>query len=195
MGGSGSGRWGGKPTIGRTRSYQLSTQLLRDFIRLEYSGFRINFHCDFDEIPVEGVIDTACLEPYLGLVHLARCDPPERQIYKISLTCTYPYGGGVRWWFLCPETGRRAAKLYLPLGGRRFLSRQAYSLVHDTRQMCRTSLLSRRITCVAEKLGQPSHHFYEPPEKPTRMRWRTYDRLVERWYKARDAYWATLNRP
>jgi hypothetical protein len=47
---------------------------------------------------------------------------------KISLVSTQASFGGLRWWFLCPRLNRRARKLYLPLGGRHFRSRQAYGL-------------------------------------------------------------------
>src|SRR5689334_2292481 len=44
--------------------------------------------------------------------------------------------GGRRWFFLCPQTGARACRLYLPRHGERFLSREAYGLryavEHDT---------------------------------------------------------------
>src|SRR5262245_18698116 len=191
MGGPGSGRLGGKPTIGRTRSYVLSTQLLRESLQLGRTGFQITFRSDCDEVVVEGAVET--LVPAIAVEHLTRCEPRTTNAYAILLDRTYPYGGGVRWWFLCPQTGRRAAKLYLPLGGRYFLSRQAYGLVHDTRQMSRRYRLSSRVTHIASKLGDRHHDFFKPPDKPHRMRWRTYERLVSRWYQARDKYWRTLN--
>ena len=43
---------------------------------------------------------------------------------------TRPNYGGRRWWFLCPLVRRRAAKLYLPPGGRLFGSREAYGLTY-----------------------------------------------------------------
>ena len=36
--------------------------------------------------------------------------------YWIELATTPQPFGGRRWWFICPQTGRRAAKLYLPNG-------------------------------------------------------------------------------
>jgi hypothetical protein len=192
MGGSRSGRWGGKATIGRTRSYELSTQALKESLRLRYTGIRIVFSSDWDEVIVEGIVDATGSAPRIVLAHKSRCEPRLIDRYTISLDRTYPYRGGVRWWFRCPQTGRRAAKLYLPLGGRRFLSREAYGLVHDTRQMSRVGLLSNRVKRIAAKLGEPGHHFFGPPEKPPRMRWLTYDRLVDRWHHARDAYWDVL---
>jgi hypothetical protein len=194
MGGSGSGRQGGKPTIGRTRSYELTVRLLRDFLKIGRSGFRMMFRSDCDEVVVVGLIEVLDSAPHIWMQHFTRCEPREPVNYRISLVSTSPYGGGLRWWFLCPHTGRRAAKLYLPLGGRQFLSREGSGLVHDTRQMSRVDLLSRRVTRIAGRLGVPDGDFFEPPEKPPRMRWSTYDGLVDEWYQARNAYWGALDR-
>src|SRR5947207_1491445 len=170
MGGSGSGRQGGRPTIGRTRSYQLSTRSLGDFLRLEHSEFRISFRCDWDKVAVTGMIDTRGPSPRPAISHSTRREPRETLTYEISLVRTHPHLGGVRWWFLCPNRGHRVAKLYLPIGGRYFLSREAYGLVHDTRQMSSIDRSSWRVTRIACKLGEPNHDFLDPPEKPSRMR-------------------------
>ena len=79
------------------------------------------------------------------------------------------------------------------MGGRYFLSREAHGLVHDTRQMSTRDRQSRRITKIAAKLGSRYHNFMNPPAKPPRMQRRVYDRLVEQWYSARNAFWDTLD--
>src|SRR3954471_19126471 len=48
--------------------------------------------------------------------------------YRIELTTTRPPYGGVRWWFICPRSGRRVMKLHLPRGGRTFAARQFWGL-------------------------------------------------------------------
>ena len=63
-------------------------------------------------------------------------------VEDIDLVITTLRFGGQRLWFLCPATGRRVRALYLPPGGRRFLSRQAYQLVY---QSTRESGLGRAI--------------------------------------------------
>ena len=50
--------------------------------------------------------------------------------YWISLETTLQPFGGRRWWLICPRTGRRVAKLYLPSGAFTFASRQAYRLAY-----------------------------------------------------------------
>src|SRR5262245_5650109 len=98
---------------------------------------------------------------------------------KIYLATTRPHFGGLRWWFICPRRNIRVRKLYLPLGGRHFWSRRAYRLdygsqretVHD-RAMRRARKLYRRLG------GDPVDDEY--PDKPPRMRWTTYNRLMDK---------------
>ncbi len=48
-----------------------------------------------------------------------------------STPCHY---GGVRWWFVCPDTDERAAKLYLAGRPARFASRKAHNLTYRSCQ-------------------------------------------------------------
>jgi hypothetical protein len=98
--------------------------------------------------------------------------------------------GGVRWWFLCPLSGRRVAKLYLPLGGTVFASRQAYGLKHDVTQMSPTDRRWRKMAKIARRLGDSDPKTYLPPLKPKWMREATYERLLAVWDWAHDDYWA-----
>ena len=54
------------------------------------------------------------------------------QHYPVSMVTTPCRFGGSRWWWVCPATGRRVGKLYLPNGGARVLSRGlgAYQLAY-----------------------------------------------------------------
>jgi hypothetical protein len=54
--------------------------------------------------------------------------------YWIQLETTPQPFGGRRWWFICPRTGVRAAKLYLPNGAFTFASRQTYRLVYHSQR-------------------------------------------------------------
>jgi hypothetical protein len=53
-------------------------------------------------------------------------DKVAHQDYRIRLAVTRTHLGGLRWWFRCPVTQLRTARLYLPSTGVRFLSRRAY---------------------------------------------------------------------
>src|SRR3954451_24909012 len=60
--------------------------------------------------------------------------------YRVRLVTTRPTYGGLRWWFVSPLVRRdggpprRAAKLYLPPGGRYFGSRIGYGLTYASCQ-------------------------------------------------------------
>jgi hypothetical protein len=85
----------------------------------------------------------------------------------------------VRWWWVCPATGRRVAKLYLPVGGARFLSRQAYGLVYASQGEDEVARAHRRAARLHALLGSPRRSaFGATPPKPKWMRWPTYERLA-----------------
>src|SRR6266446_4032101 len=65
-----------------------------------------------------------------GELHRTRDDREGDRIVRdrIRLIWTVPTYGGRRWWFVCPKTGQRTTKLFLPNGGWHFWSRQAYGL-------------------------------------------------------------------
>jgi hypothetical protein len=172
----------------------LSITLLQQGLKLGRASLVWTCSCDWDSLEITVGVDVTGETPRITLKHLSRNSSPEEQYYSVSLTRTYPHLGGVRWWFQCPQTLRRVSKLYLPIGGRRFLSRQAYRLVHNTRQMSTAYRQSHRVNKISARLGSPDCSFLDPPGKPPRMRWQSYERLVAEWKHARDAYWDTLNR-
>lgn len=94
--------------------------------------------------------------------------------------------GGVRWFAICPATGRRAAKLY-SLGGAGFHSRHRYGRVAYRTQRApsaidRTLMRRDRILTRDLKSDDPA---YAP--KPKWMRWKTYDRLTAQLWQAEEA--------
>jgi hypothetical protein len=98
---------------------------------------------------------------------------------KIFLATSRPPFGGLRWWFVCPQLNRRVRKLYLPLGGRHFWSRRAYELAYASQRETKYDRALRRARKVRLRLGgDPADDEY--PDKPPRMRWATYNRLMDR---------------
>jgi len=73
--------------------------------------------------------------------------------YRVSLTTTRPHFGGVRWWFVCPVKGSRAAKLHLPPGGDIFASQQAYGLAYRSQNETTGDRLLTRARTFAETLA------------------------------------------
>jgi hypothetical protein len=98
---------------------------------------------------------------------------------KVYLAPTRPHFGGLRWWFVCPHLNRRVRKLYLPLGGRHFWSRRGYELAYASQRETKYDTAIRRARKLRLRLGgDPADDEY--PDKPPRMRWATYNRLMDR---------------
>ena len=105
-----------------------------------------------------------------------RTGPWDQRVQLEAAPCRF---GGVRWWWVCPATGRRAAKLYLPIGGHRFLSRQAYGLVYASQREDLIARAHRRAARLHSLLGSPCRSaFGGTPAKPKWMRRPTYERLA-----------------
>lgn len=99
--------------------------------------------------------------------------------YPIFLDRTPCRLGGSRPWFLCPARGcgRRVAILY---GGTIFACRRCHRLAYDSSREDAGGRATRRADHIRMKLGwQPGILNGDGP-KPKWMRWRTFDRLVER---------------
>jgi hypothetical protein len=98
---------------------------------------------------------------------------------KIYLVTSRPHFGGLRWWFMCPNTGRRVRKLYLPRGRHRFRSRHAYRLINTSQQESFPDRAERRAGKIRRKLGgNPEAIRY--PRKPPRMPQAKYDQLIDK---------------
>ena len=111
--------------------------------------------------------------------HLTCATGPQNETVALSTTpCRF---GGLRWWWRCPETERRCAKLYLPNGGRRFLGRAAYGLAYASQSEDAIMRAHRRAARVHGRLGSDERLAGAPaPPRPRGMRQRTYERLVAR---------------
>lgn len=99
--------------------------------------------------------------------------------YVVNLETTpCPYGGS-RWWWVCPVSGRRAAKLHLPPEAAVFASRQVYDLAYRSQRqvpMDRSHARQRRL--YAKLAGQYDYFEQLPPRRPKGMRLTTYERLT-----------------
>jgi hypothetical protein len=100
--------------------------------------------------------------------------------------------GGLRWWFVCPHLNRRVRKLYLPPGGQHFWSRRAYRLAYASQRQTVHDRAMRRARKLCLRLGgDPAADQY--PDKPKRMRWTTYNRLMDNLVAADGAADERLN--
>ena len=117
---------------------------------------------------------------FVELAHPSRASADEGcpQRYRVRLVRTRQPFGGVRWWFCCPKTENRSVRLFLPLGGRRFLSRKAYGLAYASQREDAGGRAQLQAQKLYNQLGGDGHWMDEPPPKPKGMRWRTYERKV-----------------
>lgn len=189
MGGSHSGRYGRYVSIEGCQSYVLSAQPFnRVQLRRGAAGKTKITYGDGFEVEIE--IETGDA-PRLRLKHYPNDGGDDPIEYTVPLIWTMPPFGGLRWWLRCPATWRRCCKLYLPNGGRRFLSRQAYRLRYACQVETRLARLQRQCRKINLALGGDGDHDWIP-ERPKGMWQRTYDRMaakMDRYSDAADAEW------
>ena len=70
--------------------------------------------------------------PYIRLQY----NSIDKFVYNVFLTSTKVNYGGIRYWFCCPECGKRVWKLYWALGSKYFLCRTCQKLTYRS---CRRS--------------------------------------------------------
>jgi hypothetical protein len=115
---------------------------------------------------------------------------------RIILIAQPRHFGGAQWYFVCPIMimNRRASVLWMPPGADRFCSRQTWGrsivayrsqfLGADNRAHAGQAKIKSRL------IGDCDPDEWDLPPKPKWMRWRTYNRYVERY----DAYEDVLDR-
>jgi len=109
-------------------------------------------------------------------------DTGEKLDYKIRLERTRPNYGGWRWWFICPYTGKRVTKLYLPYGGRKFASRHAYGLPYACQSEAPHDRTMRKMWKLKSRLG--GHDEYS--RRPKGMHRKTHERLCNQIWEAEE---------
>ncbi|HSF95090.1 MAG TPA: hypothetical protein VLA52_08680, partial [Thermohalobaculum sp.] len=94
---------------------------------------------------------------------------------RIPLYFTTPNYGGERPWFYCPSCRGRKRVLY---GGRYFRCRSCYGATYESQYEPDYMRHLYRAQHIREKLGGSMCTDDPFPEKPKRMRWKTYNRLM-----------------
>ena len=103
---------------------------------------------------------------------------------SVDLVSQPRHFGGRQWYFECPVTYRRCTALWRPPGARRFSSRQAWG----TRRIAYASQFldpdnrahRGKAKIKARLIADLEPDEWELPPKPKWMRWRTYNRLINR---------------
>ncbi len=188
MGGFGSGRTGGQPTAESTRSLVLTLKSLKlsRFKPGDVLGGKLVFNDSGFSIDLK-IHLTEPAGAYIEFSHETRDwqEGKRRVEYNVRLVWTVPNYGGRRWWFVCPRTGRKNTKLFLPNGGWQFWSREAYRLGYACQREKGFDRHQSRAMKLSADLRAPSWcNWSDPPPKPKWMRWKTYDRKFEEWETA-----------
>ncbi len=147
MGGFGSGRSLGPSKKGRVEDCTIlnADKLARD--RILYSGLHTFGTLTWtDSLTGEQISSCAyevnTVELYAAWFRVFYTLPQTREkaSYRVRLTTTRPYFGGIRWWFICPlvvdrvPCNRRVGRLYLPPGGKYYGCRVCYDLTYTSCQ-------------------------------------------------------------
>lgn len=177
MGGYGSGRQFGRPTV--------EASLIIDLARMLRTG-KI----------VPGADMTGCLtwtsrgQPIMQAEYAARMATVGAERLELNygggavrqtirLRHTVPNYGGKRWWLVCPYRGALVNNLYLPPGGDRFASRQVYRLGYRSERSTAQARALDRLFALQSKLSCPQS-VGVPLCRPKGMWRRTFARHLER---------------
>lgn len=184
MGGYGSGnyyRWGGKPTLDDCRNVDINRMVKQGAIgegcfrsgnwvwtnkETGEQMSRIGYECN--------TLDKA--DSYLHLSYKFT-NSDQSVNYKVRLVRTYPRYGGVRFWFICPERGKRVAKLYLIPSDGRFVSRHVYKVYYASQMRGKSDRVIDKKWKILEKVD--GTYF---PQRPKGMHQKTFDRIADKFY-------------
>jgi hypothetical protein len=156
MGGYNSGRYGGRPTADASLRIDLAWMLRTGRVkegavvwgslswrRGDQATGSISYTAIMDEPGQER----------LELSYTRGSGEGREQVRQTVRLChTLPHYGGKRWWMLCPFRHIRVAKLYLPPGGDRFASRQAWRLGYQIQRVAKRDRASERLFRLQRKL-------------------------------------------
>ena len=186
MGGFGSGRHGGGPTVESSLTLDID-KLRRDALIVPGIYRRVSLTWSWTGTgeriaDINMVVDTG---DDAGVMHLqfvsrnhatgerSETDQPIR-----LTTIEQPFGGR-RWYAICPYSGARCSKLHLPPGATKFAARSAWRrLAYQVQREAPYDQALRRAFKLRARLGDKRGGIGDPIRKPRWMRWRTYERQL-----------------
>lgn len=186
MGGYGSGRQGGRPTADASYRIDLAWMLRTGRAKegCIVSG-TLGWTCRGQP---SGTIAYKALmhepgEERLELFYMRGTGERREEVRQTIRLChTLPHYGGKRWWMACPYRGIRVGKLYLPSGGDRFASRQAWRLGYHSQRITSRDKPFEALFRLQNRLGCPQG-WEQPIRRPKGMWRRTYARLERRYWE------------
>ncbi len=174
MGGPGSGRRGGRPA--RPLAEDLPFLDVRVLAR-RWGGFEEPWAAVIELDHAAGAVE---LHGGSGMLRVRGADLA-RGIERVLIDGTpcgwgRGPGRGSRPWFLCPGCGRRCAVLFLRRG--RLACRRCFGLAYRSQRLGRGDRLAWKCSKLMRRLGAATAPSTREIAKPTRMRWRTFERLL-----------------
>jgi len=188
MGGYGSGRRGARPAVEDGLTIDLPLLMRRGWISdggsRHYDSLTWSSHgqeratVSYSYTMID--LDAAYIE--LRYTRSPYGREPEKVVQRIRLVATIPHYGGRRWWMVCPYSGKRATKLYMPPGGDRFAGRAAWRLGYRSQRVSHRDRPFEKLFRLQRKLGS-SEGWEAGIYRPKGMWRQTFDRHWERYLK------------
>ena len=190
MGGYGSGRYGGRPTVDASLKIDLAWMFRNGYAReSEHRAGSMDWTRrgqPSGSIGYQAIMTEPGAER-LELSYARGSGNDAEQVRQTVWLCyTVPNHGGKRWWMLCPFRDIRVGKLYLPPGGDRFASRQAYRLGYQCQREAARDRPLERLFRLQQKLGC-ERDVRAFPSRPKGMWHRTYERHLKRYWELEEA--------
>jgi hypothetical protein len=192
VGGYGSGRSGGRPTVESSLTLDLQRLFKTGWLKADARILGL-LHWTLASTGEEtaSIGFESDLGEQIGYVQLRWTSTNQRSGEKrqcanhITLTTRAQPFGGRRWFFICPRTGHNATKLHLPPGADAFASRKAYGLGYRSqRESPRDRSLSRVFALHGKIGGEGGIGDYIL--KPKGMHTRTFKRAMQKIYAAEE---------
>ena len=201
MGGYGSGRQWGRPVVEDAKTIDVDWFRQKGVLEphLWYSNSLIwsNTQTGEETGSIRYELETGADAGWIRLHYTItnhRSGEPFPVDYRVELVTTRPHFGGVRWWFVCPLSGRKVRKLYLHRCCDYFASRQALGLTYRScRETAADRALRKAQKILCDRLGGTGvldEVHYIP--KPKGMHWKTFYRLRDAAEEASDRSWLEM---
>jgi hypothetical protein len=145
----------------------------------------------FEREIASGIITSDLRGPYEGHFRI-QIGSLDQEIHMVPRKCHF---GGHQWFFICPDTRRRAMVLWKPPGARYFCCRQRWGrqVAYASQFMTPVDRAQRGKAKINSRLcaiGGYDPDKWDLPPKPKWMRWSTYNRAEEKF----DRYEEMLDR-